>query len=190
MLIHATEPLFAWGQLEDCPTLTTLRDFLQAVPDQQLLDGLRAARGHGRDDYPVARLWGVVLLTIALRHVWFNACLAELHRNPPLCRLIGITAEGVVASIGHTFNASLWARMARVHIVAEITPKDTPDYWQADATTKAQVREILAREGVKAIVTDFPMKGRPSDDSDAHWQQIGNSSDKDQHMYYGSLLAR
>jgi hypothetical protein len=103
---------------------------------------------------------------------------------------LGIQPGDKVASIGHTFSASLWARMARVHIVAEITPKDTPDYWQADATTKAQVREILAREGVKAIVTDFPMKGRPSDDSDAHWQQIGNSSDKDHHMYYGSLLAR
>jgi hypothetical protein len=24
--IHAAEPLFAWGELEDCPTLTTIRD--------------------------------------------------------------------------------------------------------------------------------------------------------------------
>ena len=87
MLIHAAEPLFAWGQLEDCPTLVTLRDFLHTVPDQKLLDGLNAARGHGRGDYPVAVLWRVVLLTIALRHTSFNACLAELHRNPALCRL-------------------------------------------------------------------------------------------------------
>jgi hypothetical protein len=93
MLIHAAEPLFAWGQLEDCPTLITLRDALQAVPDQALLEGLRAARGHGRDDYPVACLWHVVLLTVLLRHHSFEECLAELHRNPALCRLIGITAE-------------------------------------------------------------------------------------------------
>ena len=93
MLIHAAEPLFAWGQLEDCPTLTTIRDFLEAVPDQELLAGLVAARGHGRDDYPVERLWHVVLLTILLRHTSFNACLEELHRNPALCRLIEITAE-------------------------------------------------------------------------------------------------
>src|SRR3954451_15301019 len=93
MLIHATEPLFAWGQLEDCPTLTTIRDCLEAVPDQELLAGLVAARGHGRDDYPVERLWHVVLLTILLRHTSFNACLDELHRNPALCRLIAITAE-------------------------------------------------------------------------------------------------
>jgi hypothetical protein len=93
MLIHATEPLFAWGQLEDCPTLGTIRDFLAAVPDHDLIAGLVAARGHGRDDYPVARLWCVVLLTILLRHTSFNACLEELHRNPALCRLIDITAE-------------------------------------------------------------------------------------------------
>ena len=34
MLIHAAEPLFAWGELEDHPTLVTIRDFLDAVPDR------------------------------------------------------------------------------------------------------------------------------------------------------------
>jgi hypothetical protein len=93
MLIHATDPLFAWGQLEDYPALATLRDFLAAVPDQALLDGLRVARGQGRDDYPIPRLWGVVLLTIALRHRSFDDGLAELHRNPSVCRLIQIGSE-------------------------------------------------------------------------------------------------
>jgi hypothetical protein len=101
MLIHAAEPLFAWGQLEDCPTLATIRDALQAVPDQPLRDGLRAARGHGRDDYPVTRLWHVVRLTVLLRHHGWEDCLAELHRNPALCRLLGITAE---EQIPHDWN--------------------------------------------------------------------------------------
>jgi Transposase DDE domain/Transposase domain (DUF772) len=91
--IHAADPLFAWGRLEDHATLATIRDFLAAVPDQELLDGLRAARGKGRDDYPIPLLWRVVLLTVLLRHASFNACLAELHRNPALCRLLGIAAE-------------------------------------------------------------------------------------------------
>jgi DDE family transposase/transposase-like protein DUF772 len=103
MHIHAAQPLFAWGQLEDCPTLATIRDFLHTVPDQPLLDGLRRARGHGRDDYPVVRLWQVVLLTILLRHHSLNDCLAELHRNPALCRLIGIHAE---EQIPHGHNLS------------------------------------------------------------------------------------
>lgn len=96
MLLHDTEPLFAWGALEDYPCLTTIRAFLHSVPDQQLLQGLQAARGKGRDDFPIPVLWRVVLLSIALRHSTFNACLAELHRNPALCQLIGITdKEGI-----------------------------------------------------------------------------------------------
>jgi len=95
MRTHATEPLFAWYALEDHATLVTIRDFLETVPDQELIAGLEAARGKGCDDYPVVRLWRVVLLTIALRHVSFNACLAELHRNPALCQLLDIGTEQV-----------------------------------------------------------------------------------------------
>jgi Transposase DDE domain len=103
MLIHATEPLFAWGELEDHPTLVTIRDALDAVPDRELLDGLRAARGKGRDDYAIDLLWRVVLLTILLRHVSFNACLAELHRNPALWRILGIPGA---AGIPNGWNLS------------------------------------------------------------------------------------
>jgi hypothetical protein len=106
MLIHAAQPLFAWGELEDCPTLATIREFLRTVPDRALLDGLIAARGHGRDDYPITRLWHVVLLTTLLRHHSFSDCLAELHRNPSLCRLIDITAEDQIPN-GHNLSRFL-----------------------------------------------------------------------------------
>ena len=90
MRIHATRPLFAWADLEDSPSLQTLRDVLSSLPDQELLDGLQQARGKGRDDYPVAVLWGVLLLSVLCRHPQLNDTLAELHRNPTLCRLLGI----------------------------------------------------------------------------------------------------
>jgi hypothetical protein len=96
MLIHAAQPLMAWGELEDCPTLATIRDFLHTVPDQALLDGLVAARGHGRNDYPIPLLWRVVLLSVLCRHPTLNDCLAELHRNPSLCRLLDITTEQAI----------------------------------------------------------------------------------------------
>jgi hypothetical protein len=90
MRIHATKPLFAWSCLEDSPSLSTIRGVLASLPDDDLLDGLKQARGHGRDDYPVGVLWGVVVISVLCRHVWLNDCLAELHRNPTLCRLLGI----------------------------------------------------------------------------------------------------
>ena len=98
MRVAQTKPLFAWDCLEDSPSLGTLKAFLQSLPDDQLLEGLRLARGRGRNDYPVHVLWGVVLLTIALRHTGWEACLGELRRNEGLRRLIGIESEEAVPS--------------------------------------------------------------------------------------------
>jgi hypothetical protein len=93
MKIPLSKPLFAWDALEDSPSLQTLREFLATIPDERLLDSLRHARGKGRDDYPVAALWGTFLLAIVLRHHSMDACLQELERNPALRLLLGIEAE-------------------------------------------------------------------------------------------------
>jgi hypothetical protein len=96
MKIPLSKPLFAWDALEDSPSLQTLREFLATIPDERLLDSLRQARGKGRDDYPVAALWGTFLLAIVLRHHSMDACLQELERNPALRLLVGIEAEADV----------------------------------------------------------------------------------------------
>lgn len=96
MKIAISKPLFAWDALEDSASLGTVRSFLEAVPDHTLLHSLRQARGKGRDDYPVAVLWGTLLLSIVLRHHTMDACLEELQRNPALALLIGIESERAV----------------------------------------------------------------------------------------------
>jgi hypothetical protein len=93
MKISITKPLFAWDALEDSPSLQSLRILLESIPDHELLESLRQARGKGRDDYPVEVLWGTLLLAVALRHVSIDACLEELRRNPALRLLVGIAAE-------------------------------------------------------------------------------------------------
>jgi hypothetical protein len=103
MRIAVTKPLFAWDELDDCPALGTIRRGLEAIPDAPLLEGLRTARGRGRDDYPVTVLWGVALLTHLLRHPSHEACLGELRRNPTLGRLIGVETD---AQIPHHWNLS------------------------------------------------------------------------------------
>ena len=103
MKIHVTKPLFAWDCLETTPSLKTIRQFLEAVPDAELLDALDRHRGHGRDDLPVRRLWGVYLLRFACRQHTMAGMLEELARNPALCCLIGIDSE---ADIPRAWNIS------------------------------------------------------------------------------------
>lgn len=96
MLIHATKPLFPWDELEVSPTLATIKEALRAIPDSQLLAALKERRHNGCNTYPVSVLWGVLLLSIILRHTTTQACLEELHRNAPLRLLIGIESEDAV----------------------------------------------------------------------------------------------
>lgn len=93
MLIHATNPLFPWDELEVSPTLATIKEALRAIPDGELLAALNERRHNGCDTYPVSVLWGVLLLSIILRHTTTEACLEELRRNAPLRLLIGIERE-------------------------------------------------------------------------------------------------
>jgi hypothetical protein len=96
MRIAVTGPLFAWECLEDSPTLSTIAGFLALLPDGKLLRSLRRHRGKGRNEYRVASLWGVGVLTILLRHPSIAHCLEELRRNAALRRLIGIESESKV----------------------------------------------------------------------------------------------
>jgi hypothetical protein len=96
VLVHATKPLFPWDELEVSPTLATIRDALTAIPDGALLAALKERRHNGCDTYPVSVLWGVVLLSIILRHTTTEAGLEELRRNAPLRLLIGIESEDAV----------------------------------------------------------------------------------------------
>lgn len=93
MRVHTTKQLFAWDCLEDSPTLKTIRQLLEVIPDDSLLASLEQARGKGRNDYSLRTLWGVLVLSIALRHPTIEACLAELRRNESLRKLIGIKSE-------------------------------------------------------------------------------------------------
>jgi hypothetical protein len=96
MRISATQPLFAWAALEDSPSLAVVRRCLEAIPDAAILEGLRRARGRGRDDFPVSVLWGVAILTPMSRHASYDACLGEVRRNPALKQVLGVETDDQV----------------------------------------------------------------------------------------------
>ena len=53
--------LFSWSDVEQLPELRRLELVLEALPDEELVASLEAARGRGRDDYPVRAMWRAVV---------------------------------------------------------------------------------------------------------------------------------
>lgn len=97
-------------------------------------------------------------------------------------RRIGVIPGDEVASIGYGFNA-LWARLARVRIVAEITSGsveaptgDVARFWAADPSVRKKVYALLAGSGAKVIVANR-VPGVVAADG---WQRLGET---DYHAY-------
>jgi hypothetical protein len=167
MHVAQSKPLFAWDQLEDSPSLSTVRKLLASIPDEKLLQRLRQDRGHGRNDYPVQVLWGVVLLRIALRHVTIEATLGELSRSAELRRLIGIEQEAKVPKpwnvsrflevLGHEryqeeLRGIFAAMVARLGLAVLDLGQDTA----GDATALRGRRKADAQAAAEEQVVGFP----------------------------------
>ena len=84
----------------------------------------------------------------------------------------GLQPGDDVALIGDGGDGCRWARMARVQIVAQIRPEDAADFWRISAPqAKAEVYDALAKDGVKAVVTEEPLPSGGFSD----WQKLGDT---------------
>jgi hypothetical protein len=163
MQIAWSKPLFAWEELEDSPSLMTVRELLAVIPDGPLLEALRGYRGRGRNDYPVQALWGVCVLTVALRHTSIEACLAELRRNAALRQLIGIDSEAGVPKKWNVsrFQAVLGQKPFRTlahtafEAMASRLAQAVPDLGRAVAGDSTTLN--ARRETARAPAEDLPV---------------------------------
>ena len=72
----------------------------------------------------------------------------------------GVLPGESVGAVGWTYNA-YWARMARVHIVAEIPADGEKAFWASDERKKTAVMELFRSVGAKAVVSDNGPEGGP-----------------------------
>jgi len=63
----------------------------------------------------------------------------------------GVSKETRVGAIGWTYTA-YWARMAQVHIVAEIPAEGAASFWSSDTATRDAVMDLFRKAGAKAVV--------------------------------------
>jgi len=94
----------------------------------------------------------------------------------------GLRAGDPVGSVGYTYGA-YWARMARLHVVAEIAqiPEDGATvFWSSNTTKQAVVMDLFRNTGAKAVVgSSVPVGSVP-----ANWQRIADTD------YYAYVFPR
>ncbi len=84
----------------------------------------------------------------------------------------GVRPGEAVAIVGNGFDNAFWARLARVHIVAQIPSEEAGAFWRADPRTQAEVFEAMAAAGAKAVISqDTPPNIRSAD-----WQRFGEGT--------------
>jgi hypothetical protein len=81
--------LFSWREVDSSSDLDRLRMVFRAIPDEDLMRAMEAARGNGRDDYPVRPVWNSILAGIVFCHPSIESLRRELSRNAELRELCG-----------------------------------------------------------------------------------------------------
>ena len=68
MTTGETKLLFSWDDVDALPDLRRLSLVLDRLPDDPVIEALRAGRGRGRDDYPVEAMWRALIAGVVFQH--------------------------------------------------------------------------------------------------------------------------
>ena len=101
---------------------------------------------------------------IAVPPSWPGEVAEALHQ-------LGIRPGDSVGVIGYAFD-SFWARLARVHIAAEMLDRDAEAFWVGSLALQSEVMAAFADAGVTAVVAEYV----PDYASLPGWHQVGNSN--------------
>lgn len=85
---------------------------------------------------------------------------------------IGVRAGDKIAVIGANSSPAVWARRARVKIVAEIPSYSRMEYWEADTDSRRQVLKLFSQLNVSAVIARRVPEVLPLEEG---WMRIPNS---------------
>lgn len=95
----ARNELFGWQEIEELGDLERLQTVIEELPDGPLMQSLEAARGKGRDDYPVRAVWNSVVAGIVFEHRGIASLRRELLRNAQLRAVCGFDVYRGTAAV-------------------------------------------------------------------------------------------
>ena len=88
----AASMLFSWDDVERLGDLRRLEWVLRYLPDEPVVQALKARRGRGRDDYPIEAMWRTLMAGVVFQHDSIASLVRELRRNPALLEVCGFAA--------------------------------------------------------------------------------------------------
>lgn len=162
--------LFSWKTVESSSDLDRLRMVFSAIPDEDLMQAMEAARGKGRDDYPVRVMWNSVLAGIVLGHPHIESLRRELRRNgelrdlcgfDPLMGSDGIPGAWVYSRFLHELSGHQEMIDGMFHSLVEMVREVLPDFGKVLAV------DSKALESFGNPTSKAPGDGRR--DTDAQW---------------------
>ena len=149
--------LFCWHSVDQLGDLERLQLVLDALPDEPLMQLLEAARGHGRNDYPVRPLWNSLIAGFVFQHPSIAALRRELLRR-------------YEPQLGELFQSALAALQIEL-----------PDLGQVPALDGKELHSLAKGESSYPLPEDETQEdsnGRR--DRDADWGVKGSGKNKTQ----------
>lgn len=193
----ATNPsLFTWHDIDILPDMRRLELVLHYLPDDAIVKALMIKRGRGRDDYPVAAMWNVVVAGIVFQHRSIEGLVREMRRNPALLHICGFSALPTQGKPGTRYRRNEHNGSVQV-ITIPAKPRDTvPNCWNFYRflgnlieleETQGLISQMMKtlREQLMAQLPDFGQHlGYDGKAIDSHStgrvkQATGNTSDPD-----------
>ena len=93
---------------------------------------------------------------------------------------LGLHANDKVGSVCYSNRSNVyWARLARVHIVAE--PDGSVEFWRLSGVDQQRVLQAIARSGASMAVSDV---APPNPTQEIGWREVGNTA------YYAFQLSK
>jgi hypothetical protein len=84
-------------------------------------------------------------------------------------REAGVEPGARLAVVGNDMNMA-WARLARVSVVAEVTPRDARDFWMLPPAAQHEMLELL-EDGSRIVLARHVPDGANVDD----WRPLGGT---------------
>jgi Transposase DDE domain len=161
------------------PGLREVKEFLDAFQecDGEIVDALLAERGHGRDDYPVVAMWGLIAVQLYLRKGKFSDLIAELRRNADLADLLGfkeclprtfdVPDASAVSRMYKKLKSDRFQQKLRrlLQNSAKLTRKEDPRIGENTAEDCTDIRT----HGHPTRHEGHPQKEKPATDPEASW---------------------